>query len=152
MPHSPGRTTPKAADQAGGTVSPAQSAGRYELLRAAAASGSGGWRHGLGVLLARGMAAWMAAWAAVPPAQAGPGFEPGRIAAATSQAGASLSTSTPSPPAPSTEGGDTSSPACTSLLPTLSPHAISEIVAVLAQMTLAHARPAPLPVQEAVPP
>jgi hypothetical protein len=68
-----------------------------------------------------------------------PGAEPGRNAAAASQAGASLSTSTPSPPAPSSKGGDASSPACTSLLPVLSPHATGEIVAVLAQMTLAHA-------------
>jgi len=98
------------------------------------------------------MVAWMAAWTSLPAARAGPGSGPGRIAAAAPQAGASLSTSTPSPPAPSTEGGDTSSPACTSLLPALSPHATSEIVAVLAQMTLAHARPAPLPAQEAVPP
>jgi hypothetical protein len=98
------------------------------------------------------MAAWMAAWASLPAAQARPEAEPGRIAAAASQAGASLSTSTPSPPAPSTQGGDASSPACTSLLPALSAHATSEIVAVLAQMTLAHARLAPLPVQEAVPP
>jgi hypothetical protein len=104
------------------------------------------------VLLAGGMAAWMAAWASLPAARAGPGAQPGRIAAAASQAGASLSTSTPSPPAPSTEGGDASSPACTSLLPALSAHATSEIVAVLAQMTLAHARPAPLPVQEVVSP
>jgi hypothetical protein len=125
---------------------------RYEQLRSAAAAGSGGWRHGLGVLLTRGMAAWMAAWASLPAAGAGPGSEPGRIAAAASQAGASLSASTPSPPAPSTEGGNARSPACTSLLPALSPHAISEIVAVLAQMTLARARPAPLPVQEVVPP
>jgi hypothetical protein len=99
------------------------------------------------------MVAWMAAWASLPAAQAGPGADPGRIAAATSQAGASLSTSTPSPPAPDSEGGDaSSSPACTSLLPALSPHVTSEIVAVLAQMTLAHARPAPFPVQEVVPP
>jgi hypothetical protein len=97
------------------------------------------------------MAAWMAAWTSLP-AQAGPGAAPGRNAAAASQAGASLSTSTPSPPVPSTQGGDASSSACTSLLPALSPHATSEIVAVLAQMTLAHARLAPLPVQEAVPP
>ena len=95
----------------------------------------------------------MAAWASLPAAQAGPGAEPSRSAAATSQASASLSASTPSPPAPDSEGGDaSSSPACTSLLPALSPHATSEIVAVLAQMTLAHARPAPFPVQEVVPP
>ncbi len=94
----------------------------------------------------------MAAWASLPAAQAGPGADPGRIAAAASQAGASLPTSAPSPPAPSAEGGDASPSACTPLLPALSPHATSEIVAVLAQMTLAHARPAPLPVQEVVPP
>ena len=124
---------------------------RYEQLRSAAAAGSGGWRHGLAVLLTQGMAAWMAAWTSLS-AQAGPGAEPGCNAAATSQAGASLSTSTQSPPAPSTKGGDASSPACTSLLPALSPHATSEIVAVLAQMTLARARPAPLPAQEVFPP
>ncbi len=94
----------------------------------------------------------MAAWASLPAARAGPGADPGRIAAAASQAGASLPASTPSPPAPGSEGGDARSPACTSLLPALSPHATSQIVAVLAQMTLAHARPAPLPVQEVVPP
>jgi hypothetical protein len=98
------------------------------------------------------MAGWMAAWTSLPAARAGPGAEPGRSAAAASQAGASLSASTLSQPAPSSKGGDASSPACTSLLPVLSPHATGEIVAVLAQMTLAHARPAPLPAQEAVPP
>jgi len=103
------------------------------------------------VLLTQGMAAWMAAWTSLP-AQAGPGAEPSRNAAATPQAGASLSASTLSPPAPSSKGGDASSPACTSLLPVLSPRATGEIVAVLAQMTLARARPAPLPLQEAVPP
>jgi hypothetical protein len=109
------------------------------------------------------MAAWMAAWASLP-AQAGPpSAAPGGRGtaqlliplgegAAASQAGASLSTPTPSTPAPSIQGGDASSPACTSLLPALSPHATSEIVAVLAQMTLAHARPAPLPAQEVIPP
>jgi hypothetical protein len=105
------------------------------------------------VLVTRGMAAWMAAWASLPAAQAGPGAEPGRNAAAAPQAGASLSTSTPSQPAPNSEGGDaSSSPACTSLPPALSPHTTSEIVAVLAQMTLAHARPAPFPAQEVIPP
>jgi hypothetical protein len=96
------------------------------------------------------MAAWMAAWTSLP-AQAGPGAEPSRNAAATPQAGASLSASTLSQPAPSSKGGDASSPACTSLLPVLSPRATGEIVAVLAQMTLARARPALLPLQEAVP-
>jgi len=110
-------------------------------LRSAAAAGSGGWRHGLGVLLGQGMAAWMATWTSLPAAQARPGAEPGRSAAAAPQAGASLSASTQSQPASSRKGGDASSPACTSLPPALSP----EIVAVLAQMTLAHARPVPLP-------
>jgi hypothetical protein len=147
MPHSPGRTTPKAADQAGDTASPAQSAGRHELLRAAAASGSGGWRHGLGVLVARGMAAWMAAWAAVEAASP----EPGATAGTTPQADASLSTTTPSPSTPSTGGGDAgSTSACSSFLPA----GTDQIVAVLAQMTLAHARTAgqrhaPAPDQEA---
>ncbi len=84
------------------------------------------------------------------PGRAGPGAGPGRSAAAASQAGASLSASTLSQPAPGSKGGDASSPACTSLPPVLSPHATGEIVAVLAQMTLARARPAPLPLQEAV--
>src|SRR5262245_31549167 len=94
MPDSPGRKTPKAADQAGGTACPAQSVGRYELLRAAAASGSGGWRYGLGVPPARGMAAWMAAWAAVETVSP----EPGVTARTTPQAGASLPATTPSIP------------------------------------------------------
>jgi hypothetical protein len=135
MPDSPGRTTPKAADQAGGTASPAQSVGRYELLRAAAASGSGGWRHGLGVLVARGTAAWMAAWAAVEAAPP----EPGATAGTTPQADAPLSTTTPSPSAPSTGGGDAGS---TSACPSFLPAGTDQIVAVLAQMTLAHARTA----------
>ena len=94
----------------------------------------------------------MAAWASLPAAHDGPGAEPGRSAAAAPQAGASLSASTQSQPASISKGGDASSPACTSLPPALSPHATSEIVAVLAQMTLAHARPAPLSLQEVVPP
>jgi hypothetical protein len=147
MPDSPGRTTPKAADQAGDTACPAQSAGRYELLRAAAVSGSGGWRHGLGVLAARGMAAWMAAWAAVEAASP----EPGATAGTTPQADASLSATTPSPSTPSTGGGDAgSTSACSSFLPA----GTDQIVAVLAQMTLARARIAgqrhePAPDQEA---
>ncbi|WP_129798278.1 hypothetical protein [Streptomyces sp. F001] len=40
---------------------------RYEELRAAVADGSGdGWRLGRGVLAAKGMAAWAAAWRALP--------------------------------------------------------------------------------------
>jgi hypothetical protein len=48
-------------------------------------------------------------------------------------------------PAPDQEGG-ASSPACTSLLPAA---VVPQIVAVLAQMTLAHARTAPPAEQEA---
>ena len=146
----PGRH-PKAPDQSGPVrqVIPAGDdrgalARRYEELRSAAAAGSGGWRHGLGVLLGQGMAAWMAAWASLPAARAGPGAEPGRSAAAAPH-GASLSASTQSQPAPSSKGGDASSPACTSLPPALSSRATSEIIAVLAQMTLAHARPVTRP-------
>jgi hypothetical protein len=78
------------------------------------------------------MAAWMAAWTAVeaPP-------EPGAIAGTAPQADASLSTTTLSPSTPSTGGGDTrSTPACSPFLPA----GTDQIVAVLAQMTLAHAR------------
>ena len=101
----------------------------------------GGWRHGLGVLAAAGMAGWMATWAALPtPA----GF--GGTAGTTPRADSSSSTSTPPPSTPSTKGGP--EPARSSFLPA----ATSEVVAVLAAMTLAHARAAPFPVQEAVPP
>ena len=52
---------------------------RYEQLRSAAAAGSGGWRHGLGVLLTQGMAAWMAAWTSLPaPGRAGGRTRPQR--------------------------------------------------------------------------
>jgi len=126
---------------------PARSIERYEQLRAAAASGSGGWRHGLGVLVARGTAAWMAAWAAVEAAPP----EPGATAGTTPQAGASLSATTPAPSTPGIRGGDAgSTSACSSFLPA----GTDQIVAVLAQMTLAHARTAgqryaPAPDQEA---
>lgn len=97
---------------------------RYEQLRAIATSGNaGGWRHGLGVLAVKGIVCWMAAWAALPAV----------VPAATPQADASLSTSTPSLSAPASEGGSSSS-AC------VSPPLTASIVAVLAQMTLAHAR------------
>jgi hypothetical protein len=42
---------------------------RYEQLRAGVLPGTGdGLRFGLGVLAARGMAAWMTAWQTIPPA------------------------------------------------------------------------------------
>lgn len=90
----------------------------YEALRAAVVSGQGeAWRHGHGVLAARGLAAWMAAWAALAPAPA---------------AGT---------PAPQPSDLPTPSPSCPDhpAPPTLSSlrHA-GEIVAVLSQMALAH--------------
>jgi hypothetical protein len=102
----------------------------YERLRDAASCGSGGWRLGLGVLLTQGVVAWMAAWTALPASTA----DLGGIAAGSSRA-ESLSTTTPSPATTSTEGGE-KSPARSSFLPA----ATADIVAVLAAMTLAHAR------------
>jgi hypothetical protein len=99
------------------------------------------------VLAAKGMAAWMAAWAAVEAAPPGPGATAGTAP----QAGASLSATTPAPSAPGTRGGDAgSTPACLPFLPA----GTDQIVAVLAQMTLAHARTdgqryAPAPDQKA---
>jgi hypothetical protein len=127
-------------------VRPADLVARYEQLRHIAVGGhAGGWRHGLGVLVAKGMACWMAACAALPAAAPEHGGPP---AAATPQAGASLSALNPSLPAPDQEGG-ASSPACTPLLPAA---VVPQIVAVLAQMTLAHARTTPSSGQEAHPP
>ena len=43
--------------------------GQYEQLRQMALAGHGdGWRHGLGVLAARGVTGWMAVCQRVPPA------------------------------------------------------------------------------------
>jgi hypothetical protein len=117
---------PKAADRPSG----AQLADRYEQLRQAAAAGSGGWRHGLGVLATKGMAGWMAAWAAVSELA-----EPGDSPAATPRADSSLSTTTPSLPTHPEKGGP--EPARESLPPA----ATAMVVAVLAQMTLACTRP-----------
>jgi hypothetical protein len=79
------------------------------------------------VLAARGVASWLA------QEPAGPG--PGDLqAAAMPQAGPSLSAPDPVLPGTSTNGGDARPPACTSLPLT------AEIVAVLAQMALHHAR------------
>ena len=87
------------------------------------------------MLAAKGMAAWMAAWAAVEAASP----EPGATAGTAPQADASLSTTTPSLSTPATGGGDAgSTPACLPFLPA----GTDQIVAVLAQMTLAHARTA----------
>jgi hypothetical protein len=74
----------------------------------------------------------MASWLAQGPA-ADPGAGDCQAAAAP-QAGPSLSAPDPVPPDTSTNGGDARSPACTSLPLT------ADIVAVLAQMALHHAR------------
>ena len=77
------------------------------------------------MLAARGMASWLAQ----EPAGLGD-----LQAAAMPQAGPSLSAPDPVLPGTSTNGGDARPPACTSLPLT------AEIVAVLAQMALHHAR------------
>ncbi|MGH3202423.1 MAG: hypothetical protein ACRDP5_10300, partial [Streptosporangiaceae bacterium] len=103
--------------------------GRYEALRAIVLAGEGGgWRYQLPVLAARGMASWLAQGAA-----ADPGAD-SHQAAAMPQAGPSLPAPDPSLSGTSTNGGDARPPACTSLPLT------AEIVAVLAQMALCHAR------------
>ena len=72
----------------------------------------------------------MASWLAQGPAVT----DPGDHEAAMPQAGPSLSAPDPVLPGTSTNGGDARPPACTSLPLT------AEIVAVLAQMALHHAR------------
>ncbi len=98
----------------GGAATPAD----YERLRAAVlTAGPHGWRLGHGVLAGKGMAAWMAAWAALS-----------LPSTADTPAHDALSASlTPSISTPAV-------PAALSCLP-LS----GEIVAVLAAMALAHA-------------
>jgi hypothetical protein len=121
---SPGATTVGAGGQA------AEHARRYEQARQAATAGAAdGWRHGLGVLAAKGVAYWMATWSSLTPTDAQP------LVGTTTQAEPSLSTTTPLP-AHQPEGGELSGSACTSFLP----QAADAVVAVLAQMTLAHAR------------
>ena len=139
MPGTPDRRRPKAAaaadgDGAAGLPGPRPGAdpaiGCYEALRAIALAGAGGgWRYQLPVLAAQGMAAWLAQGPALTDPGAGD-----HQAAAMTQAGPSLSAPDPVPPGTSTNGGDARSPACTSLPLT------ADIVAVLAQMALHHAR------------
>jgi hypothetical protein len=120
---------PPAVVEAGGHAS--EHARRYEQARQAATGGAAdGWRHGLGVLAAKGVAYWMATWASLTPTGAP------SPAGTTSQAELPLSTTTRSLSAHQPEGGESSSSACRSFL---SP-AADAVVAVLAQMTLAHAR------------
>lgn len=87
----------------------------YEALRAAVVGGMAeGWRHGYGILVAGGMAAWMAAWAS------------GGLPAAGTPA-PSADPSTPIPSTPTTEPS-----------PLSSLRNAGEIVSVVAQMALAH--------------
>jgi hypothetical protein len=124
-------------------------ASAYEQLRGIAASGlGGGWRYGAAVLAASGMAAWMASAAAWTPERPPAGQRDG--AAAQPQAGQSL-------PAIPAKGGQNADPACAPLLPA----ATSQLIAVMAQLTLHHARaqartaspfPFPVPDREFIPP
>ena len=100
-------------------------ADRYEQARQVALGGGvQGWRYGLGVLAARGLAAWMAAWAAL--------VSPG----APDPSGTSGQAEPPST-ADRQEGGAWSTGSACTPFPT---PAADAVVAVLAQMTLAHAR------------
>ncbi len=86
----------------------------YELLRAAALVGNPeGWRLGRGLLASRGKATWMAAWTALVPVDAG--------TTATNPPAFTLPAPSPQHPSPSSV-----------------PRA-GQIVAVIAQMALAHA-------------
>lgn len=124
------RTRRKATDPPAGTAG-AQTGGdvheharRYEQARlVATGGGADGWRHGLGVLAAKGVAAWMATWAALTPGARSP-------AGTTAQAD----------PAPSTDPRKGGAQSTGSACPSFPPPAATAIVAVLAQMTLAHAR------------
>jgi hypothetical protein len=126
-------------------------AARYEQARQVATGGGGeGWRHGLGVLATKGVAAWMGAWAAWAPG------------GARNQAGATPSQAEPSSSNQTQKGGETDTgSACTSF----PPPAAKDVVAVLTQMALAHARTpeqtrsseyrsehAPIPTQKGQPP
>lgn len=68
-------------------VDPATLIGGYEALRLAVVVGrSGGWHLGHGLLAARGLAAWMTAWAV--PAPAAPALGPPAAVAATTPSAA----------------------------------------------------------------
>jgi hypothetical protein len=100
---------------------PAALVAGYEQLRERVLSGRpDGWRLGHGILAGRGVVAWSAACAAATSAAAGtPAHHP---------------SSAPSTPSPSTT---TPCPPTTGALS--SPPGAGQIVAVLAQMALAHA-------------
>jgi len=97
---------------------------RYEQARQVALGGGvQGWRYGLGVLAARGVAAWMATWAALT------------INGAPDPSRTSVQTEPPSATERQEGGADSTGPART---PFPTP-AADAVVAILAQMTLAHA-------------
>jgi len=103
---------------------------RYEQARQVAlGDGVQGWRYGLGVLAARGVAAWMATWAALTsttaPDPSGTSVQAEPPSAAERQKGGAWSTGSACTPFPT--------PAAEAVVPVL-------VVAVLARMTLAHAR------------
>jgi len=98
--------------------------GYEQLRRRVLADGPDAWQHGRGLVAGRGVAAWLAAWAALDIPAAGVGGA-GRAAPLVS-------------PAPQ-EGGETSSTGCASLAAGTG----GDLVAVLAQMALAHARATP---------
>jgi hypothetical protein len=98
---------------------------RYEQARQVALGGGvQGWRYGLGVLAARGVAAWMATWAALS------------LTGALDPSGTSVQAEPPSAADTQKGGAGSTGSACT---PFPTP-AADAVVAVLAQMTLAHAR------------
>ena len=98
---------------------------RYEQARQVALGGGiQGWRYGLGVLAARGVAAWMATWAALVPT------------GAPDPSGTSVQAEPPSAAESQKGGAGSTGSACT---PFPTP-AADAVVAVLAQMTLVHAR------------
>ncbi len=101
------------------------------------AGSGGGWRYQLPVLAASGLAAWLAQGPAAGGPVAGAGASDAEPRAAMPRAGQSPSALDPVPPGPARKGGDAATPARTSLPVT------ADIVAVLAQMALSHARPNP---------
>ncbi len=96
----------------------------YEQLRKRVlAAGPDGWRLGHAVLAGKGMVAWIGAWTTLAPAPA-------------------AGTSAPDPPAPTTVSLSTPSTDPSTALSSLP--CAGQLVAVLAQMALAHAR-TPMP-------
>ncbi|WP_239396992.1 hypothetical protein [Frankia sp. CiP3] len=125
----PGRT-PQAADPADEATADSAAAGDeiaegYEQLRRRElADGPDAWRYGRGLLAGRGMAAWLAAWSAlaIPAAgTGGTGHAAPPASPGTQEGGETRTTGRASPPAGT---GD-------------------DLVAVLAQMALAHVRTTP---------